>query len=111
MANDRAELKWDDPFLLDEQLTEEERLIRDTAREYAQDKLMSRVREANRHEHFHREIMNEFGALGMLGATLPANSASRPGTSANSGAACDGSMRALMMWCSGPPFSPPSSLK
>jgi glutaryl-CoA dehydrogenase len=72
MANDRAELKWDDPFLLDEQLTEEERLIRDTAREYAQDKLMSRVREANRHEHFHREIMNEFGALGMLGATLPA---------------------------------------
>ena len=72
MANDRAELKWDDPFLLDEQLSDEERLIRDTAREYAQEKLLSRVREANRREHFHREIMDEFGALGMLGATLPA---------------------------------------
>jgi glutaryl-CoA dehydrogenase len=72
MADNRADLQWDDPFLLDEQLTDEERLIRDTARAYAQQKLLSRVREANRKEHFHREIMNEFGELGMLGATLPA---------------------------------------
>jgi len=63
---------WEDPFLLDDQLSEEERAIRDTARDYCQDKLMSRVLEANRHEKFHREIMNEFGELGLLGAVLPA---------------------------------------
>jgi len=63
--------KWDDPFLLDDQLTEEERLIRDTARDYAQDRLMSRVRQAYRDEHFHREIMTEMGELGLLGSTLP----------------------------------------
>ncbi|MEQ9447419.1 MAG: acyl-CoA dehydrogenase family protein, partial [Rhodospirillaceae bacterium] len=48
--------QWDDALLLDEQLTEEERMIRDTARDYAQDKLMPRILEANRHEIFHREI-------------------------------------------------------
>ncbi len=69
---DRAAFVWDDPFLLDEQLNSEERMIRDTARDYAQDRLMSRVLEANRHERFHREIMNEMGELGLLGATLPA---------------------------------------
>ena len=63
---------WEDPFLLDDQLSEEERAIRDTARDYCQDKLMSRELEANRHEKFHREIMNEFGQLGLLGAVLPA---------------------------------------
>ena len=63
---------WDDPLHLDEQLREEERLIRDATRQYAQDKLMPRVLEANRYERFHREIMNEMGELGMLGATLPA---------------------------------------
>ena len=63
---------WDDPLLLDEQLTDDERMIRDTTRQYAQDKLMTRVLEANRHERFHREIMNEMGELGLLGATLPA---------------------------------------
>ena len=63
--------KWDDPFLLDDQLTEEERLIRDTARDYAQDRLMGRVRQAYRDEHFHREIMTEMGELGLLGSTLP----------------------------------------
>jgi glutaryl-CoA dehydrogenase len=66
-----AGFKWDDPFLLDAQLTEEERLIRDTARDYAQDRLMSRVRQAYRDEHFHREIMTEMGELGLLGSTLP----------------------------------------
>ena len=66
-----TDFKWDDPFFLDDQLTEDERLIRDTAHDYAQDKLMSRVLIANREEHFHREIMNEMGELGLLGATLP----------------------------------------
>src|SRR5688572_33125063 len=61
---------WEDPFLLDEQLSEEERMVRDTARAYAQDKLMPRVLEANRHEKFDREIMNELGALGLLGSTI-----------------------------------------
>jgi len=63
--------KWDDPFLLNDQLTDEERMIRDTARKYCQDKLMPRVLEANRHEVFHREIMTEMGAMGFLGSTIP----------------------------------------
>ena len=63
---------WNDPLLLDEQLTGDERLIQDTTRQYAQDKLMPRVIDANRHERFDREIMNEMGELGLLGATLPA---------------------------------------
>ncbi len=62
---------WKDPFFLDAQLDEDERSIRDAVRDYCQDKLMPRVIEANRHERFHREIMNEMGALGMLGSTLP----------------------------------------
>jgi len=71
MSSDKAPFSWEDPFLLNEQLTEEERLIQSSAREFSQDKLMSRVLQANREEIFHREIMNEFGALGMLGSTLP----------------------------------------
>ena len=63
---------WDDPLLLEEQFTEDERMIRDTAHQFSQERLMSRVLEANRHEHFDREIMNEMGEVGMLGATLPA---------------------------------------
>ncbi len=59
-----------DPFLLDDQLTEEERLVRDTARDYCQDKLMSRVLEANRHETFDRAIFTEMGELGLLGSTI-----------------------------------------
>ncbi len=66
-----AKFKWDDPFFLDDQLTEEERLVRDTAQSYAQEKLMSRIKQAHRDEHFHREIMNEMGELGLLGSTLP----------------------------------------
>ncbi|HLS69974.1 MAG TPA: acyl-CoA dehydrogenase family protein, partial [Kiloniellales bacterium] len=62
---------WDDPLLLEEQLTEEERMIRDAARDYCRDKLMPRVLEANRHERFDREIMTEMGELGFLGPTLP----------------------------------------
>ena len=71
MASSRPGFDWADPLLLDEQLSDEERLIRDSAREYAQARLMTRVLKANRHEHFDREILSEMGALGMLGATLP----------------------------------------
>ena len=73
MSNDRAAtFVWDDPLLLDDQLTEDERMIRDTARDYAQQKLLPRVISATREERFDREIMNELGELGMLGSTLPA---------------------------------------
>jgi len=64
-------ITWDDPFLLENQLEEEEKMIRDSARAYCQDKLLSRVVEANRDEIFHREIMTEMGDLGLLGATVP----------------------------------------
>jgi len=67
----KPHFQWEDPLLLDDQLSEEERLVRDTARDYAQDKLMPRIVEANRNEIFHREIMTEMGALGLLGPTLP----------------------------------------
>ncbi len=66
-----AALVWDDPFLLENQLTEEERMTRDAARAYCQENLASRVLMANRHEVFDREIMTEMGALGFLGATVP----------------------------------------
>jgi glutaryl-CoA dehydrogenase len=65
-----AKFTWEDPLLFEELLTEDERMIRDTARDYAQEKLMPRVLEANRHERFDREIMNEYGEMGFLGATL-----------------------------------------
>ena len=67
----RAAFNWEDPFNLDQQLTEEERMVRDMAREYCQNKLQPRVLEANRNEIFHREIMNEMGEMGLLGSTLP----------------------------------------
>lgn len=63
--------KWDDPFLLNDQLTDEERKIRDTTRKYCQDKLMPRILEANRNEIFDRAIMTEMGNLGFLGCTIP----------------------------------------
>ncbi len=66
----RVEFKWEDPLLLDDELTEEERLVRDTARQYCQEKLMPRILMANRHERFDREIMNELGELGLLGSTI-----------------------------------------
>jgi glutaryl-CoA dehydrogenase len=66
-----ANFIWEDPFLLENQLTEEERMIRDTAKAYCQDKLIPRIIEANRNEVFHREIMNEMGELGLLGSTIP----------------------------------------
>ena len=63
--------KWDDPFFLDDQLSEDERLIKGAARAYAEEKLLPRVRSAYREERFDREIMNEMGELGLLGPTLP----------------------------------------
>jgi glutaryl-CoA dehydrogenase len=62
---------WEDPLLLDQQLTVEERAVRETAHSYCQQKLMPRILEANRREVFHREIMTEMGSLGFLGATIP----------------------------------------
>jgi glutaryl-CoA dehydrogenase len=66
----KSAFKWDDALLLDDQLTEDERMIRDSAYGYCQEKLMTRVLEANRHEKFDREIMSEMGELGFLGATI-----------------------------------------
>jgi len=67
----RTGFDWKDPMFLDQQLSDEERLIRDAAYDYCQDKLMPRVKQANRDEIFDREIMNEFGELGLLGSTIP----------------------------------------
>jgi glutaryl-CoA dehydrogenase len=69
-SSTKNEFQWDDPLLLDDLLSDEERMVRDAARAYCQEKLMPRVLEANRHEKFHREIMNEMGALGFLGPTI-----------------------------------------
>src|SRR3974390_2465348 len=63
--------QWDDPFLLDEQLTEDERMVRDTARAYAQDKLLPRVTKAYLEEKVDRDIFHEMGELGLIGITLP----------------------------------------
>lgn len=66
-----SKFQWDDPFLLDEQLSEDERAIRDAARDYAQSDLMPRVLKAYSDEYTDRAIFNEMGAIGLLGATLP----------------------------------------
>ncbi len=70
MSTTTGAFRWDDPFLLDAQLSDEERLVRDSAHEYCQGKLMPRVLQANRRERFDREIMTELGELGMLGSTI-----------------------------------------
>ncbi len=66
-----SQFQWDDPFLLEEQLHEEERMVRDAARDYCQGKLMPRILQANRQEQFDRAIYEEMAQLGILGATLP----------------------------------------
>ena len=66
----KVNFHWQDPLLLDSMLSEEERMLRDTAKQYCQEKLMPRILLANRHEKFDVEIMREFGALGLLGATI-----------------------------------------
>ncbi len=68
---DTAPFDWEDPLGIESELTEEERMVRDTARDYAQEKLFPRVLMAYRHETFDRAIMTEMGALGLLGATIP----------------------------------------
>lgn len=64
-------IQWDDAFLLESQLTEDEKLVRDSARAYCQDRLQPRVISAFRDERFDREIMTEMGELGLLGPTIP----------------------------------------
>ncbi|SEE78674.1 acyl-CoA dehydrogenase [Pseudomonas coleopterorum] len=66
-----ASFNWIDPLLLDQQLTQEERMVRDSAEQYAQDKLMPRVLEAFRHETTDPSIFREMGEMGLLGATIP----------------------------------------
>jgi glutaryl-CoA dehydrogenase len=70
MSSSRVAFNWQDPLALESLLTEEERMIRDTAHQYCQEKLMPRVLTANREERFDREIMNELGELGLLGCTI-----------------------------------------
>ncbi len=67
----KAQFDWADPLLLEQQLTQEERMVRDTARSYAQDKLAPRILDAFRHEKMDASIFREMGALGLLGATIP----------------------------------------
>jgi glutaryl-CoA dehydrogenase len=71
MAELAPRFDWSDPFLLESQLASDERMIRDSAREYAEAQLMPRILEANRQERFDREILSEMGARGLLGSTLP----------------------------------------
>jgi glutaryl-CoA dehydrogenase len=66
----KAEFKWDDPFLLDDQMSEDERMIRDAAQQYCQDKLMPRIQEAFRNESTDPAIFREMGEMGFLGSTI-----------------------------------------
>lgn len=70
VRSDNEQFNWRDPFLLEEQLSEDERLVRDTARQYAQEKLLPRIQEAYRNEYTDPEIFREMGALGLLGSTI-----------------------------------------
>jgi len=71
MTTGQAGFQWDDPFFLDEQLKEDEHLIRQTARDFAEDKLLPRIINAYAHEETDRAIFNEMGEYGLLGITLP----------------------------------------
>ncbi|MES2942428.1 MAG: acyl-CoA dehydrogenase [Pseudomonadota bacterium] len=66
----KAKFKWEDPFMLVDQLSDDERAVMDAAHEFCQEKLQTRVLMAARHEKFDREIMNEAGAMGFLGSTI-----------------------------------------
>jgi len=68
-----APFQWDDPLRITDWLSEDERMVRDSAHAFARDKLMPRILEANRREHFDPAILREMGAMGFLGATLPAD--------------------------------------
>lgn len=69
--NEKVQFNWQDPFLIEQQLTEDERMIRDTAYAYCQDKLMPRVLEQFRNEQTDPKIFREMGELGLLGPTIP----------------------------------------
>jgi glutaryl-CoA dehydrogenase len=66
----RPSFRWDDPLFFDEQLSDEERMVRDSARAYCQEKLMPRVVQANRHEKFDRAVLSEMGSMGFFGPTI-----------------------------------------
>ena len=70
MSADWGVFDWEDPFHLNDQLTEEEILVKDTAASYASNKLAPRVIDSFRKEQTHREIFNEMGELGLLGSTI-----------------------------------------
>ena len=70
VRSDNVSFNWQDPFLMEEQFNEEERMVRDTAKQYAQEKLLPRVREAYRNEETDPEIFREMGALGLLGPMI-----------------------------------------
>jgi len=70
LKQSKACFNWQDPLMLESLLSEEERMIRDSAHQYCQEKLMPRVLQANRHEKFDVEIMKELGELGLLGSTI-----------------------------------------
>ena len=71
LGNQHISFQWSDPLLLENQLSESEKLIRDSAKSFCQESLMPRILMANRNEFFDRDIMSEFGKLGFLGSTLP----------------------------------------
>ena len=71
MAGTKPQFQWDDPFFLDAQLTDEERMVRDTASAFAKDVLMPRVIQDFREESFDPAVMSEMGQLGLLGSTIP----------------------------------------
>ena len=71
MATPHARFEWDDPLLLDQQLSDDERAVRDAARSYCQERLAPRVVEAFRHEKTDPAIFREMGELGLLGPTIP----------------------------------------
>ena len=75
VRSDAAQFDWKDPFLMESQLSEEERLVRDTARQYAQEKLLPRVKDAYRNEQTDPEIFREMGALGLWAQLFRATAA------------------------------------
>ena len=70
MGQTRAPFNWEDPFLLQDQLTEEERMVFDSANDFFQNELMPGILEANRNEHFDVNIMRQLGEMGFLGVTI-----------------------------------------
>ena len=78
LAATKPAFRWDDPLLLEEQLTEEERMVRDTARRFAQERLLPRIKEAFRHEQSDPAVFREMGALDLLGIVIPEQVAQLP---------------------------------